>query len=331
MARSLEDLTRETERNRADLTNTVDQLRAHLSYTAEDLRQKVSPQHIKAEVSDYISEKTHGWLDSLKQQAMDHPLQAVAAGSALAVPMLRLARGFPPPLLMITAGLALTSRTLRGRAAEAASPAIDTAGEMMNEATERAQAIVGQVRDTVSSAQNQVADLAKDARSSARNLADNVSTRAANTTGALTDNIKETVSRARSAAEETIDAARDTAAAAPEKARQMIGDNAALIGGIGIAIGAIIAAALPKTDAEAKAMGSASESVKRSVDEAAQSGFSAVKDKAMSAADAATKSLAESDLGAHASRMTQNLAGSLKDSAEDVASAAFNPSRIPNT
>ena len=70
----------------------------------------------------------------------------VAAGSALAVPMLRLARGFPLPLLMITAGLALTSKTLRGRGAEAASPAIDTAGEMMNEATERAQAIVGNVR-----------------------------------------------------------------------------------------------------------------------------------------------------------------------------------------
>ena len=335
MARSVEELRIESERSRAALEATVDQLKDRLSYTAEDLREKVSPQHIKAEVSHYISDKTHGWLDSLKQQATDNPLQAIAAGTAVAVPMLRLARRFPLPLLMITAGLALTSKTVRSRAAEAAGPAVGKAGEMMDQAADHAQAFVGSIREAVSPAQSQATD---EAQSRAGNLADDVSAGAANTASALNDNIKsgfdaakESVSRAQSTVTDTINAARDTAAAAPEKARRVIGDNAVLIGGLGVAIGAIIAAALPKTVAEAKVMGGASDSVKQTANEAAQSGFEAVKDKAMSAAEAATKSVADSDLGAHTTRMTQNLADSLKEAAEDAATAALNPSRTPNT
>ena len=47
----------------------------------------------------------------------------------------------------------------------------------------------------------------------------------------------------------------------------------------------------------------------------------------MSAADAATKSIAEADLGGHASRMTKNMADKIKEAADDVVTAAFSPSR----
>ncbi len=133
-----------------------------------------------------------------------------------------------------------------------------------------------------------------------------MSTRAANTASTLTENIKsdfdaakETVGRVRSSAKETMDAASGTAAAAPEKTRRVIGDNAALIGGLGVAIGAIIAAALPKTEAEAKIMGRPSDRVKQSANEAAQSGLAAAKEKAMAAADAATESVAEARISVH--------------------------------
>ncbi len=55
MARSVKELRREFERSRAELAATVDQLRTRISNTAEDIRHKVSPEHIKSEVSDYIS------------------------------------------------------------------------------------------------------------------------------------------------------------------------------------------------------------------------------------------------------------------------------------
>ena len=143
MTRSVEELRRESERNRAQLATTVDRVREQITDTAEDLRHKVSPQHIKSEVSDFISTKTSSWIDSLKQHARENPMQAIAAGTAIAVPILRLARGFPLPLLMIGAGLALSSKTVRERAAEAAAPAADKASEMMVDAMERAPVASG--------------------------------------------------------------------------------------------------------------------------------------------------------------------------------------------
>ncbi|WP_346348050.1 hypothetical protein [Bradyrhizobium sp. 139] len=120
---------------------------------------------------------------------------------------------------------------------------------------------------------------------------------------------------------------RDKATAAPETARQTIRDNAALIAGLGVAIGAIIAASLPDTKAEAAAVGKASDSAKRAAGKAAQSGFETAKDAALSAADAAAKSVSQADLGKHASRMTQDMSETLKEAAGDIVTAAFNPSR----
>jgi len=49
---------------------------------------------------------------------MENPMQTIAASTAVAVPLLRLARGVPLPLLMIGAGLALASKAVRNRAAD---------------------------------------------------------------------------------------------------------------------------------------------------------------------------------------------------------------------
>src|SRR5262249_11987840 len=143
---------------------TVERLREQISDTAEDIRHKVSPQHIKAEVSDYISHKTQSWIGALKQQAMDNPMQAIAAGTAVAGSLRRRVRGSPLPLLMIGAGLALTSKTVRDRAAGAAAPAMDKAREVLDEAAGRAQGLRGDVQDAVSSAQSQATGLANDAQ-----------------------------------------------------------------------------------------------------------------------------------------------------------------------
>jgi hypothetical protein len=315
MTRSVDELRRESERSRAEFAATVDRLRERISDTAEDIRHKVSPQHIKSEVSDFISNKTQSWVEALKQQARDNPMQAVAAGTAVAVPLLRLARIFPLPLLMIGAGLALTSKTVRDRAAEAAAPVMEKAGGMLDQAGDR-----------LASAQRQAAGMAGDVHDAAAGLADDLTSRA----GQATDTVGAKLRSGMDAVKDTAGAAKDAAAAAPAKARQVIGDNAAVIGGLGIAIGAILAAALPETRAEAKAMGQASDSVKRAAGNAAQSGFEAAKDATMSAADAAARSVGEADLGGHASRMTENVAERLKEAADDVVRAAFSPSPNPN-
>src|SRR2546429_3064109 len=160
MTRSVEELRQESERSRAQLAATVDQLRTRITDTAEDLRYKVSPQGIKSEVSEFVSRKTLGWLDTLKQQAMENPMQAIAAGTAVAVPALRLARGFPLPLLMIGAGLALTSKTVRARAADTAAPAMEKAKEMAGEAAERVQSFSEHAAEALSATGRRTAERA---------------------------------------------------------------------------------------------------------------------------------------------------------------------------
>lgn len=323
MARSVEELRRESEQSRAELAATIDRLRDRITDTAEDLRYKVSPQGIKSEVSDFVSRKTQGWLDTLKQQARENPIQTIAVGTAVAAPALRLARGFPLPLLMIGAGLALTSKALRAGAAEAAAPALEKAREMVGEATERVQSSGEDAADVVSSSGRRAADLAGEAKARVSRIADDLKDRVSETT----DQVKAGMHAASGKATDAIERARSTASAAPEMTRQLIRDNAALIGGLGVAIGAIIAASLPDTKIEAAVIGKASDSVKRAAGKAAQSGFETAKEAVLSAADATAKSVSDADLGQHASRMTRDMSNRLKEAADEIVGAAFNPSR----
>src|ERR1700751_5149548 len=186
MARSVEELRRESEQSRSQLSATVDQLKERITDTAEDIRYKVSPEGIKSEVSDFVSRKTQGWLDAVKQQAMDNPMQAIAAGTAVAVPVLRLARGFPVPLLMIGIGLALSSKTARARIADATAPAIEKARELAGEATERAQSLGENVAETASATGRRAAEIAGEAQTGATGIADELKGRAAE----VTDKVK---------------------------------------------------------------------------------------------------------------------------------------------
>jgi hypothetical protein len=136
---------------------------------------------------------------------------------------------------------------------------------------------------------------------------------------------------AKDAVETTRSTAADTLAAAPETARQVIRDNTALIGGLGAMIGAIIAASLPSTKAEATVVRKASDGVKHAAGTAAQSGFEQAKGAAMSAAESAAKSVSAAELGEHASRMTRHMADRLKEAADGVVAAAFEPSKNPNS
>ena len=259
MSRSVEQLRRELERNRAELAATVDHLRERISDTAEDIRHKVSPQHIKSEVSDYMSQKAQGWASALKQQALDNPMQAIAAGAAVAVPMLRLGRALPLPLLMIGAGLALTSKAVRDRTAEAVAPMMDKGREALDAGGEHAEAFRSRATNAIASARSQTTGVAANAQDAVTGVAADLRNKAAEATNSVTEKLKsgmdaakDTVERARASAYDTASAFKDAAASAPPKVRQGIGDNAVLVAGLGIAIGGIIAAALPKTRAEAQ-------------------------------------------------------------------------------
>src|SRR4051812_47409347 len=124
-------LRAEAETNRARLTGTVGELRTQVADTATDLKERLSPQAIKAEVSDYVRDSGNQLWHSLERKARDNPLQAVAVGAALAFPALKLLRAMPAPLLLVGAGL-LLSRT--GNQNGAVSQAADNLRERAREA-----------------------------------------------------------------------------------------------------------------------------------------------------------------------------------------------------
>ena len=147
--RSLQDIKRETEQTREGLTNTVEQLRTSVAETASDIRERISPAHIKAEVSQYFRSRGEQLLDDVTTAARNNPMQAVAVGASVAFPLLRLARAIPLPILMLGAGVFLaTSKT--GKAVT--QKASDVAADLAEEATRRAHDLGDQVGEQVSAA-----------------------------------------------------------------------------------------------------------------------------------------------------------------------------------
>jgi len=139
------------------------------------------------------------------------------------------------------------------------------------------------------------------------------------------DVARSTINRGRSTISEVASAASDAVASSPQKARQAIGDNAALIGSLGIAIGALLAASLPKSETEAAVIGPAADEAKRAAGSALQSGFEEVKEAAMSAAAAAVKGAADSGFRAQSSTTEGSMGKSSKSFPGDVATVAANP------
>jgi hypothetical protein len=313
MTRSVEELRLEAERNRAGLAATVDQLRERVSDAADGIRQKVSSEYVKSELSDFFSFKAHGWSETLKQRATDNPMGTVAAGAVAAISFIRMARGLPLPLLMLGAGAFLTSKTARDRAAQGAASLKEKAREMLVEAGN--SPVVADVKDQLAAARTQASE-----------TADDLKIRATQAASAWSDKIASGGDTLKS----QTGAAKDAVATGWSTARQRSGD-AALIGGLGIAIGAVVAAAFPETRAEVKAMGEASDKVRRKAGDAMQSGFATAKGAATSALDAAVRTVGESDLGREVGRMTQNVSDTLKEGADDVLRAAFSQSRNSNT
>jgi hypothetical protein len=81
--RSLQQIKRETEQTRAGLTDTVEQLKTSVADTASDIRHRISPDAIKAEVSDYIKSRGERLLNDVTDAARNNPMQAVATVPSL--------------------------------------------------------------------------------------------------------------------------------------------------------------------------------------------------------------------------------------------------------
>lgn len=342
--RSVAELRRESERTRAELSQTVETLRDKITDTTADLRDMVSPQHIKAEVSGYVAKTSRHWLDAVKQQAMENPFQALAAGTAVAVPALRIARSIPLPLLMIGAGLALTSPRIRNVVADKVSGSLKATdgGNVIDDAARKArshwQSASDRAEGALDGARDTIAAATADVREASARMAGDASQRAADigeTARVSLSSARDAVGPKVNAASEAVtDAFATTRAKAAETlhtsraaAENVVRNNTALVGGLGLAIGALIAASLPSTRAERLALGRTSDAVRGKAAAAASEKFDEVKTAAMSAAETAAEKVTEAGIGAKISSATDDAAAKLETVADDTITTAFEPSQ----
>jgi len=145
--RSLQQIKLETEQARAGLTATVEQLRTSVTETAGDIRQRIQPDAIKAEVSDYIKSRGERLLNDVTAAARRNPMQAVAVGASVAYPLLRLARTIPVPVLMVGAGLFFAGSKTGQAITQKAS---DVASDLSDEVNHRARDFKDQIGESAS-------------------------------------------------------------------------------------------------------------------------------------------------------------------------------------
>ena len=153
--RSLQQIKRETEQTRAGLTNTVEQLKTSVAETVSDIRHRISPDTIKAEVSDYIRSRGEQLVSDVTSAARRNPMQAVAVGASIAYPLLKVARAIPLPVLMVGAGLFFAGSKTGQAATQKAS---NMAADLSDEVVRRAHDFSDQVQDAASSAKNYASD-----------------------------------------------------------------------------------------------------------------------------------------------------------------------------
>jgi hypothetical protein len=230
---SLGELKRETEQTRAGLTQTVEQLRTSVSETASDIRQRLSPESIKAEVSDYVRSRGERLVEDVTAAARRNPMQAVAVGAGIAYPLLRLVRSIPMPVLLVGAGLffagSKTGQSAVQKASDVASDLSDEVSRRGHELSDRVGASVAAARDAATDAVGRAGEMmstgvdrlrdsagsvlnaqSDTVRDSAASLADTVSAKGRDLKGSVVDLAGSASERIRGIASDSSDAVQST-------------------------------------------------------------------------------------------------------------------------
>jgi ElaB/YqjD/DUF883 family membrane-anchored ribosome-binding protein len=358
--RSLTDLQEDADRSRAELTETFTQMRSKVAGSATDLRKRVSPDAIKADVGDYIRTRA----DALMDKARDNPLQAAVIGVGVAYPLFRIVRSIPAPVLMMGAGLFLlhsssgqkfseqVSRKLAaatddvsdsfGASVGAAATKLHDAQDMASnslastrEAIASGFARVTQQAAAVGASLDQLKDGAANLVSSASDGITDLGQRAVDGMGATSDAAGGGVARFRDTAGSAAQLGTDTAARLRDRAvetsqnagsgmSEVIQQHPLLVGGLGLAVGMLIASALPRSDLEKSIMGSASADLRKRANQLASTEFDAVRGLASGAiADLAEHAGQEGLMPADLNAAAENLGRRVRKVAESATDAAL--------
>ena len=268
---SVSSLRAEAELNRSRLTGTVERLRTQVEDTATDLKERLSPDAIKTEVTQYVRDSRDQLWHTLERKARDNPLQAVAVGAALAYPALKMMRAMPAPLLLVGAGLLLSRTSDSNGSISGATDALRS----------HAQGAVDAACETFDRATGSARRKFHDAQDYARQGVDALTESAGETAALIKDRVTSAADEATSAMRDTADKVMGQAEDLVQQTRETVSEtwdkNPLLIAAIGLGIGAFIAAAFPSTKAEETLFGDASDALRRQADGVAAKGVDAAR------------------------------------------------------
>ena len=289
---SVEELRRESERTRAQLTETVGHLRDKVGETAGEIKTMVSPAHIKQEIRTYVQQEREQITGTVRRQIRENPLQAAAIGAAIAYPAWGLLRSIPLPLMLIGAGLFLT--TSKGKATvhaakekvdEAYRQGSDMADEMLTGAQDQVSAQTAAVKEAFHATAEKVSDTARSAADAISTGATGFRQQAEDMAGQVAGSIDGAMSKAKGKGEELRDRSRNAVA-------DFIDQNPFLVAGIGAAVGAAIAASIPASEAENRLFAGPREALKSKAGEFTAAGIERAKEVAASVVDDVTQAAA---------------------------------------
>ena len=115
--RTMRQLEREAERNRAELVNTV-----------EELRERVTPAQVKEDVKQYATQTGQHFAVNIVEKARENPLQAAAVAALVGYPVWHMLRSIPVPVMLLGAGALLAGR-LTGTSSRSSSDSAWQSGQ----------------------------------------------------------------------------------------------------------------------------------------------------------------------------------------------------------
>jgi hypothetical protein len=277
---SIEELRAQAELSRAALAANVTELRGRIARVT-------SPANLKAEARAYVRHERESLVDNLRRRASDNPLQAAAVAAAAAYPTLSLARAIPVPLMLIGAGLFLTTKrgrdssaTMQAKMNDASRRVSETVGEMTETVAKTASGMSGnvtsRVSETVSGLRDQAAAAAGTISASAEGIVPGAATPSEGTeavTARLATMAAETMQDVSSRASRAAQGVSARASRAGGSASRFASDNAVLLAGIGVIAGALLAASFPVSNAENRVLGPGKRRVKDAARAAAAMGM----------------------------------------------------------
>jgi len=262
---SLEQLERDAERSRAEFSGAVEELRNRVSDTADDIRRRVSPESLKSEAKHFVDRASHDILHNIGRKASERPLEAIAVGAGLAYVGWRFLRNIPAPILLLGAGVALlrSSSSNGGPFVASSHRSSDDSGNTFEKVgsavSGKAAAMAAGVSDTLSETAQAASRMASTA------------------TSAVSDAASSMYRGGADAASYAVNQASQAGRTTRGNLLQAFERHPLIIGGVGFAIGAVIAASLPTTAVENRLLGDTSDDLKDRASKLGSDGYAEAK------------------------------------------------------